>query len=72
MALAKPFADTGRLNDEQDQFNEKICRERVVMVKNAFGRLKVRWPCLMKCNDCNVDDCCMFYTAQSVTTQLSL
>ncbi|XP_077088405.1 uncharacterized protein LOC143740226 [Siphateles boraxobius] len=51
--LLKPFTDTGRLTVEQQIYNKKICRARVV-VENAFGRLKGRWRCLMKRNDCDV------------------
>ncbi|XP_073689375.1 uncharacterized protein [Garra rufa] len=51
--LIKPFTDTGRLTAEQQIYNKKICRARVV-VENAFGRLKGRWRCLMKRNDCDV------------------
>ncbi|XP_067302878.1 uncharacterized protein [Pseudorasbora parva] len=52
--LLKPFADTGRLTAEQQVYNVKISRAHVV-VENAFGRLKGRWHCLMKRNDCAVD-----------------
>ncbi|XP_051572771.1 uncharacterized protein LOC127451837 [Myxocyprinus asiaticus] len=51
--LLKSFPDTGRLTAEQQVYNMKICRARVV-VKNAFDRLKGRWSCLMKRNDCDV------------------
>uniref|UniRef100_A0A8C1S5R1 DDE Tnp4 domain-containing protein n=1 Tax=Cyprinus carpio TaxID=7962 RepID=A0A8C1S5R1_CYPCA len=52
--LLKPFIDTGHLTAEQQVYNMKICRARVV-VENAFGRLKGRWRCLMKKNDCAVN-----------------
>uniref|UniRef100_A0A668AYU4 DDE Tnp4 domain-containing protein n=1 Tax=Myripristis murdjan TaxID=586833 RepID=A0A668AYU4_9TELE len=52
--LVKPYADNGRLCHEQLVFNEKISRARVC-VENAFGRLKGRWRCLMKRNDCSVE-----------------
>uniref|UniRef100_A0A3Q3A0V1 DDE Tnp4 domain-containing protein n=1 Tax=Kryptolebias marmoratus TaxID=37003 RepID=A0A3Q3A0V1_KRYMA len=52
--LLKPFPNTGRLTSEQQFFNKKICGARVV-VKNAFGRLKGRWHCLLKRNDCDVE-----------------
>ncbi|KAG1968277.1 protein ALP1-like [Pimephales promelas] len=52
--LLKPFIDTGRLTTEERVYNTKISRARVV-VENAFGRLKGRWRCLMKRNDCAVD-----------------
>ena len=51
--LLKPFHDTGWLTAEQQIYNKKICRVRVV--ENAFGRLKGRWRCLMKRNDCDVE-----------------
>lgn len=51
--LLKPFPDTGRLTIEQQNYNKKISRARVV-VENSFGRLKGRWRCLLKRNDCDV------------------
>lgn len=51
--LMKPFPDTGKLTAEQQNYNRKLGRGRVV-VENAFGRLKGRWRCLMKRNDCDL------------------
>ncbi|XP_060761383.1 uncharacterized protein LOC132871280 [Neoarius graeffei] len=51
--LLKPFQDTGRLTPEQQTFNRKFSRGRVA-VENAFGRLKGRWRCLLKRNDCDL------------------
>uniref|UniRef100_A0A1A8U6R9 Zgc:113227 n=1 Tax=Nothobranchius furzeri TaxID=105023 RepID=A0A1A8U6R9_NOTFU len=51
--LLKPFTDTGRLTEQQLLFSKKFSRARVV-VENAFGRLKGRWRCLLKRNDCDV------------------
>ncbi|XP_054591109.2 uncharacterized protein [Nothobranchius furzeri] len=51
--LLKPFTDTGRLTEQQLLYNKKFSRARVV-VENAFGRLKGRWRCLLKRNDCDV------------------
>ncbi|KAK1903768.1 putative nuclease HARBI1 [Dissostichus eleginoides] len=52
--LIKPFQDNGRLTPQQRVYNYKTNRARVV-VENAFGRLKGRWRCLMKRNDCRID-----------------
>ncbi|XP_033976317.1 protein ANTAGONIST OF LIKE HETEROCHROMATIN PROTEIN 1-like [Trematomus bernacchii] len=63
--LMKPFQ--GRLTPQQHVYNRKTSRARVV-VENAFGRLKGRWRCLMKRNDCNMDNikiqvaaCCVLH-----------
>ncbi|XP_062409995.1 uncharacterized protein zgc:113227 [Sardina pilchardus] len=52
--LMKPFSDTGRLTPEQQRFNYRISSARSV-VETAFGRLKGRWRCLMKRNDCKIE-----------------
>ncbi|XP_073491291.1 uncharacterized protein [Aquarana catesbeiana] len=51
--LLKPFPDNGRLTPEQQTYNKKTSRARV-LVENAFGRLKGRWRCLMKRNDSDI------------------
>ncbi|XP_033998069.1 protein ANTAGONIST OF LIKE HETEROCHROMATIN PROTEIN 1-like [Trematomus bernacchii] len=51
--LMKTFPDNRQLTAEHVIYNKNICRARVV-VENAFGRLKGRWRCLMKRNDCDV------------------
>ena len=52
--LMKPYSDTGRLSTQQSNFNYRLSRARNV-VENAFGRLKGRWRCLLKRNDCTLE-----------------
>lgn len=52
--LMKPFSDTGRLNPEQHTYNYRLSSAQSV-VEMAFGRLKGRWRCLLKRNDCKLD-----------------
>lgn len=54
--LLKPFSDTGRLTVEQQTYNYRISSARSV-VETAFGRLKGRWRCLLKRNDCKLQLC---------------
>ena len=51
--LMKPFPTTSALSNSQKRFNYRLSRARIV-VECAFGRLKGRWRCLMKRNDCDV------------------
>ena len=52
--LMKPFSDTGRLSPEQHSFNYRLSSACSV-VEMAFGRLKGRWRCLLKRNDCKLE-----------------
>ena len=52
--LMKGYSDTGHLSRQQSNFNYRLSRERNV-VENAFGRLKGRWRCLLKRNDCHLE-----------------
>ena len=54
--LMKPFSDTGRLSPEQHTYNYRLSSARSV-VEMAFGRLKGRWRCLLKRNDCKLELC---------------
>ncbi|XP_062273057.1 uncharacterized protein LOC133978761 [Scomber scombrus] len=65
--LMKPFSDTGRLTPDQQNFNYRVSSARSV-VEMAFGRLKGRWRCLLKRNDCKLElcktmalTCCVFH-----------
>ena len=48
--LMKPFSNTGSLTREQQNYNYRQSRAKMV-VENAFGRLKGQWRCLLKCMD---------------------
>ncbi|KAL2085970.1 hypothetical protein ACEWY4_019290 [Coilia grayii] len=54
--LMKPFSDTGRLTPVQHTYNYRLSSARSV-VETAFGRLKGRWRCLLKRNDCKLELC---------------
>ena len=52
--VMKPFFDTGQLSKEQIQFIYRLSRACNV-IQNVFSRMKARWRCLLKRNDCNLD-----------------
>ena len=65
--LMKAFVNNGRLTSEQNTFNYRLSKARVV-VEHAYGRLKGRWRCLLKRLDIDVDDvsevvaaCCVLH-----------
>jgi len=45
--LMKPYVDNCYLSPEQQTFNYRLSRARVV-VEDVYGRLKERWRCLSK------------------------
>lgn len=51
--LMRAFTDNGQLTPQQLAYNHKTSTARAA-VGNAFGRLKGRWWCLRKRNDCNI------------------
>ncbi|XP_054606675.1 uncharacterized protein [Nothobranchius furzeri] len=51
--LLKPFHDNGRLPSEQQMCNHKFRRVQLV-AESAFRKLKGRWQCLLKKNECQV------------------
>ena len=52
--LMKAFSDTGRLTPQQQRYNARLSSARAI-VETTFGRLKGRWRCLLKRNDCQLD-----------------
>lgn len=52
--LMTPFADTGSLTPEQQHYNDRLSSARSI-VEISFGRLKGRWRCLLKRNDCKLE-----------------
>ena len=48
--LMKPFVENQHSSPEERYFNYHLSRVRMT-IKNAFGKLKGRWWCLMKCMD---------------------
>ena len=52
--LMKGYSDTGHLSWKQLNFKHRLSRARNVL-ENAFGRLKGRWKCLLKRNDCHLE-----------------
>ncbi|KAM9323465.1 uncharacterized protein KZ484_021555 [Pholidichthys leucotaenia] len=65
--LMKSYLDDGCLTKEQQVFNYKISQARVV-VEDTFCRLKGRWRCLQKRNDCSLQrvksivlSCCVLH-----------
>lgn len=53
--LMKPFADNAQTTTEQKVYNYHQSRA-LMTVENAFGRLKGRWRCLLKCLDCKLEN----------------
>ena len=52
--LMKPFPDNDRMTDEQNVFNYRLSRARIVV--NAFGRLKARLRRLLKKINMHIDN----------------
>ncbi|XP_013883252.1 putative nuclease HARBI1 isoform X3 [Austrofundulus limnaeus] len=51
--LLKPYSVNEQLTSKKQMFNEKAHQVRI-MVDHAFGRLKGRWQCLSKKNECDI------------------
>lgn len=52
--LMKPYPEDGHLTPHQEMYNCRISEARSV-VEMAFNRLKGRWKCLQKRNDCSLE-----------------
>jgi hypothetical protein len=53
--LMKAYPEHPNMTTRQRHFNYRLSRARMV-VENAFGYLKGRWRCLLKRNDCRVEN----------------
>ena len=53
--MMKPFSDSGRLSQQQRNFNYQHSRARMV-IENSFGRCKVRWRILNWRFDMSTED----------------
>ena len=60
--LIKAYPQHDNMSREQKYFNYRQSRARMV-VENAFGRLKGRWRCLLKRNDCRASNVLLMTTA---------
>ena len=58
----KPFPHTSTLTWDQQCYNYRLSRARIV-IENAFGRLKRRWRCLLKRLDVKPDNLALVITA---------
>ena len=63
--VMKPFAHNTDLNEQQRNYNYRVCRARIVS-EIAFGRLKARWRRLLKRNDMSIENIPNVITAACV------
>ena len=73
----KLYSDRGNLSPDKVRFNFALSRSRVV-VENLFGRLKVRFQCIAKTLDTNLEHtvnivttCCILHSFCTITKQLN-
>lgn len=52
--LMRPFSETDGLTSQQQRYNSRLGCARSV-VDESFERLKARWRCLLKRNDCKLE-----------------
>ena len=71
----KLYSDRGNLSPDKARFNFALSRSRVV-VENLFGRLKVRFQCIAKTLDTNLEHtvnivttCCILHSFCTITKQ---
>ena len=60
--LMKAYPEHQQMSKKEKHFNYRQSRARMV-VENAFGRLKGRWRCLLKRNDCHVQNVILITSA---------